>query len=112
MQDADDQNIVVRRVDDDVRPVRVKANRRHEILTQSRQLWIRAEKRERSEKPVLIPLSLRRPEDSLTVEIDADDILVGLFGRPVFHARRAAARFRESWRISSSVRVLIPLFSP
>jgi hypothetical protein len=35
-----------------------------------------------------------------------------LFGRPVFHARRAAARFRESWRISSSVRVLIPLFSP
>lgn len=112
MQAADDQNIVVGRIDDEMHAVGVKANRRHEILTQSRQLRVYGDQRQGLEEPLLIPFGLRRPEDSHTVKIDADDILVGLFGRPVSHACRAAARFRESWRISSSVRVLIPLSRP
>ncbi len=86
VQDADNQHTpAFQQIDDQVRPMRVQANRRIEFSALAGQAWIIGDQVERRGQPCMILLCLGQSEFTASMKKDVDDVLIGFPCRPIRH---------------------------
>jgi len=87
VQNPDDEKpVVADHVGDEMRFVGMKPDRGIEFGPFPCKVWIRAEQLERAGQALMVPLGLRGPERLNAMDVDIDNVLIGVAGCVIAHA--------------------------